>query len=364
LVLVSNDKESLQEGLNFILSHFQRPVFARTISTYRTSNRQIEVFDIQTAIGFFEDAKFIDCKINAYPTYTEYKGINRQAPDFIFIDLDKSAFKSERALKLALNKTLRNIKEKLDDINSSSNPTVLWTGNGYHIYQSIDAFVLEQEELFSKFDKPSKTFLRFSERYLSDYRSDPSHNPSFKSSMTRIPGSYNSKCIKEKEGVTIEPSKVKIVQRWDGHRPKINLLLGSFYAYLVDQKIKELQSQKGNIPEYDSSCTTSSGRSSNGIIQWIERLLQTPIEDYRKNAVSLILAPYLINIRKLPDLAALDIIREWLDKCASLRPLDSNLSYRVKYDVNNAMKSRIPPMKFDTLKQKNRLLYDKLCGYT
>jgi hypothetical protein len=32
-------------------------------------------------------------------------------------------------------------------------------------------------------------------------------------------------------------------------------------------------------------------------IPWIEKLLQTPIDDYRKNAVSLILAPYLINIK-------------------------------------------------------------------
>ena len=34
-------------------------------------------------------------------------------------------------------------------------------------------------------------------------------------------------------------------------------------------------------------------------IHWIETLLKTPIEDYRKNALALILAPYLINIKKL-----------------------------------------------------------------
>jgi hypothetical protein len=39
-----------------------------------------------------------------------------------------------------------------------------------------------------------------------------------------------------------------------------------------------------------------------GLLAWIERLMQIPLEDYRKNAVSLILAPYLINIRKIsPD---------------------------------------------------------------
>lgn len=30
-------------------------------------------------------------------------------------------------------------------------PTVLWTGNGYHIYQPIEGFILEQEEIFAKF---------------------------------------------------------------------------------------------------------------------------------------------------------------------------------------------------------------------
>jgi hypothetical protein len=72
----------------------------------------------------------------------------------------------------------------------------------------------------------------------------------------------------------------------------------------------------------------------------------------------------LVNIRKSSYAIAFDIIEEWLNKCASLRPLDSNLRYRVKYDLNNAMKNGIPPMKFDTLKQKNRLLYDKLRSYT
>ena len=70
--------------------------------------------------------------------------------------------------------------------------------------------------------------MRFAEEYLSNYKSDPSHNPSLKLCMIRIPSSYNSKCLLDPE--------VKIIQRWDGYRPKIKLLLGSFHAYLVDQK--------------------------------------------------------------------------------------------------------------------------------
>ena len=39
-------------------------------------------------------------------------------------------------------------------------------------------------------------------------------------------------------------------------------------------------------------------------INWIEVLLRTPLDDYRKTIVNLILAPYLINIRQLEYQAA------------------------------------------------------------
>ena len=44
-------------------------------------------------------------------------------------------------------------------------------------------------------------------------------------------------------------------------------------------------------------------------IHWIETVLKTPIEDYRKNALALILAPYLINIKKLSYDEAFSIIK-------------------------------------------------------
>jgi hypothetical protein len=49
--------------------------------------------------------------------------------------------------------------------------------------------------------------------------------------MIRVPGSYNSKYIDK------ESTEVKIIQRCDVYRPKINLLLGSFHAHLVNGEI-------------------------------------------------------------------------------------------------------------------------------
>jgi hypothetical protein len=342
-----------ENGLNFILNHFEEPLFPRTISTYRSEARQFEVFSREEMIKAYEQSDLLDCRVNAYRSYTEYKGINRQAPNFIFIDLDRSTFTTERAHRMALTATLKNIKEKLFD----ANPTVLWTGNGYHIYQPIEAFVLEEEEVFNEFDQPSKVFLKFAEQYLSNNKSNLSHNPSLKSCMIRIPGSFNYKCILEGK----DP-EVRIIQRWDGQlRPKINLLLGSFHAYLVDQRRKELQRQKELKVRYQIRMKKNDNdTSSRTAIPWIELLLETPIEDYRKNAISLILAPYLINVKKLSYDDAFNIITDCLNKCDLIKRLDSNFSYRIKYALENTIKKGYLPMKLETLKEKNRALCDSL----
>ena len=343
---------SEENGIDFILNHLKEPLFPRTISTYRSEGRQFEVFSKEEMIKAFEQSDFLDCRVNAYPSHIEYKGINRQAPNFLFIDLDSFTFETERAHKLALTNTLGNIKEKL----SEAYPTVLWSGNGYHIYQPIEAFVLEEEEVFSRneFDQPSKAFLKFAEQYLSNNKSDSSHNPSFKSCMIRIPGTFNYKCILQGK----DP-EVRIMQKWNGYRPRINLLLGSFHAYLVDQKkkTKELQRQKEIKQKYH---TRNNNHPSITVIPWIEILLQTPIPDYRKNTLSLILAPYMINVKKLSYDDAFDVIKDWLNRCNSIKRLDSNFNYRIKYALENSMKNGYLPMKFETLKEKNRALYDSL----
>src|SRR5918911_1390718 len=116
-------------------------------------------------------------------------------------------------------------------------PTVLWSGNGVHICQPVKAMVLEQESKFAQFDQPSQTFLKFTARFLSNHKSDTNNNPAFKSCLLRIPGSYNSKhCEQNRE--------VKMIQRWDGFRPKANPLYYHFYIYLADRKLKDFNMQR------------------------------------------------------------------------------------------------------------------------
>jgi hypothetical protein len=105
-----------------------------------------------------------------------------QEPDFILIDVDGSDFKTERDFWLAVTKTYENIKKIL-----GGSPTILWTGKGVHIYQPIDAFVLESESIFSDYSRVSEKFLKFAEWYLSGSRADSNHNPTFQSCLLECP---------------------------------------------------------------------------------------------------------------------------------------------------------------------------------
>jgi len=170
--------------LDFILSHFEDPVWPRTISTHTTEGKQVLVYSKDQALVKFRQARLLDCRINAYPSYTEWKGLNRQAPNFLFMDLDLSRFKSVEALNKALKNTLKSIKEKIGDIS----PTVLWTGNGYHIYLPVTAFILELESLFAEFENPSRKFIRWAEQFLTNNKADPCRRDSlsFRNCMLRV----------------------------------------------------------------------------------------------------------------------------------------------------------------------------------
>lgn len=335
--------------MDFILSHFddntfQRPIFPRKISTLKTNNTQKEVYSKDEALQCYVDSQFGDCRINAFPSHTDYKGIQRYPPNFIFIDLDRSNFKTDRSLELALSNTLKNIKEKID-----GHPTVLFTGGGYHIYQPINGVILEGIREFAKYEfmsgGPSTEFLRFGEKFLSNYKADNSHNISFKSCLLRIPNSTNSKY----------DVKVKIIQKWDGKRPPMQNLLGYFLMFLVNQQIKDKKC-KTNI--HKGNCC----RFANSKINWIEQLLETPIEDYRKNSINLILAPYLANIKKLSDGESLKILENWIQRCDMLRKVNFNEKSTIEYALRYSKRKGQLPMKLVTLKDKNFELYKIISG--
>jgi hypothetical protein len=228
--------------LDFILSHLKNPNrWPRTISTKSTEGKQITVYSKQEALSYYKDSNYLDCRISAYNTKTL-----EQTIDLLMIDLDLSNFKQKnncmKALDLAKEKTLAKIQDKFDLSTESEPATVIWSGNGYHLYIPAESqnAILEQMSEFKNYKEPSKLFLRFAEWYLSHGRADSEHyhTVSFKNCLLRLPGSYNSKNM----------CQVKIVQKWNGNsKVPLHFLHDKFLAYLIDQGSKIINHQNNNI---------------------------------------------------------------------------------------------------------------------
>jgi Primase X len=331
----------IESSISFILSHFEEPLYPRKISTYKSQqNRpfQFLVSSEKEIIDSFIDSDFVDCQINAYPFLTEYKDVPRYKPNFLFIDIDRNnpKFKTDIDFESALSKTLENIKQNLN-----GEPTVLFTGGGYHIYQPVYIkTALENIPEFQEFDRPSELLLRFAKDYLSNSKADKQNNPSFKSCLIRVPGSIRSKYNKP----------VQIIKKWNGIRVPITKgFIEQFRDWLIQKKIDQQKQRQQILVERAKNKFVG---SSSNYYTWIEHLIQTPIEDFRKLVIDLILAPYLINIRKLSYQESYSIIRNWLDKCNELKRLDNyrNFEYRINYELNRVINNGIGPMSKEKIK--------------
>ena len=141
---------------------------------------QKAVFNVGEALEYFRKSNYEDCRINAYPSLTKYDGINRTAPSFLMIDIDLKDFVSKDKLDRALNRVLKKTM-----LLGYQRPlaTVLWTGNGYHIYQPVAGFILEEEEVFANFIDPTgkdltTKFIQFAEDFLTNKNGDRQYRPS------------------------------------------------------------------------------------------------------------------------------------------------------------------------------------------
>lgn len=295
---------------------------------------QFSVNSKEDLIKRYEQANFVDCRVNAYPEVITKGGILIQPPNFVFIDLDLSNFSNDMK---KLDKTKNSTIRKMEQLNGSY-PTVTWTGNGYHIYLPIDVPVLDNEYIFSKDKFPnlfsdkckyshyfvSEVFMQFAEDYFTGNKADPNHRPKYKTCLIRIPETYNSKCLKK--GLSREESKVKILQKWNGKRIDVDSLVHEFRIWLTQQEINLNRNKKSKTSirkcDFNYSKNRKGQANNTSKIDWIERLLHIPIEDYRKDCLWRIIGPYLLNVRKLSELEASKIMKVWLDECDGVRKLD------------------------------------------
>jgi hypothetical protein len=125
--------------------------------------------------------------------------------------------------------------------------------------------------------------------------------------------------------------------------------LGDFHVYLIEEENK-IKKYKNN-----SSKSHLFVNQNNNRIEWIEKLLETPVEDGRKTLLWKILCPYLVNIKKLDDEQCYKILKTWLEKCNKLRKLE--------FDSDSEIKTKLTyvkyynPISIEKLKTNNKKMY-------
>lgn len=344
----------VKEGLLFILNHTDG-LWPRMVSTYATKGAQILVNNIAEAMAWCKAANFRDCRISGYPKYTDgYISRSGIAPSVLLADIDREHFRTTEEFESIVAKTYAKFYNIL-----GSRPTVLWTGGGIHFLTPQQVPVLEKSDKFSKFDQPSRRFLQFEERRLTDDKGDPSHwnSISFKNCMLRIPGSLNSDCIQldDRDRIIGIPydGRVRIEKPWDGNTPTVGrLLLMQYYNYRQFSEIAIRNRNRNRIYGKAVKCTNLHD------YDYIDKLLNKPIDNFRKYCIWRILVPYFINVKRLPGLEASDRIKSWLDRCNSISRLGFNPRWRIDYAINNVGIFR--PTHQDRLEDTNKLFYERL----
>ncbi len=133
---------------------------------------------------------------------------------------------------------------------------------------------------------------------------------------------------------------------------------GHLLSASIAAKIKEgLPIKKADIPPFIFPIAKSlpsieekalaKGRSS----EWVERLLQNPIADGRQRVVNLILAPYLVNVKKLDVDSAYKIISDYIEKCKALDPSTKLTNSQIRYQCIYSKEKGMRPLSLQNAKE-------------
>lgn len=85
------------------------------------------------------------------------------------------------------------------------------------------------------------------------------------------------------------------------------------------------------------------------------------ISDYRQTTINLILAKYLISVKKYSYKQSYDTIIDWLNRCAVKRQLEFDATHLVNKALNDAQYGHYKyPMKLETMRLTRPEMYNEI----
>ena len=115
---------------------------------------------------------------------------------------------------------------------------------------------------------------------------------------------------------------------------------------------KQLQGVKTRVLQYVPTPRPRTGKG----YEYVEELLKHPVSDGRHRLIWLVLAPYLVNVKKVDDEEAIDKIRSFVAVAGETRDLKRFLEYQVRRARRNGL---LPPT-FSTLRLEHPDVYSLL----
>jgi Primase X len=115
---------------------------------------------------------------------------------------------------------------------------------------------------------------------------------------------------------------------------------------------KQLQGIKTRVIQY---VPTPKPRTGKGY-EYVEELLKHPVSDGRHRLIWLVLAPYLVNVKKVDDEEAIDKIRGFVAVAGETR----DLKRFVEYNVRRARRNGLLPPTYSNLKAEHPDVYGLL----
>ena len=203
-------------------------------------------------------------------------------------------------------------------------------------------------------------FLRFAERKLTNNKADHCHNPSIKSCLFRVPGTYNTKAkaagknpvVRILRGYEYLDGAILDTYSLSQSRPTTKFL-NDFHAFLVQQEIND-KIAKSERQQQRIIGNGISSKTDNNSIWWIEKLLRAGVEDGRKDMLFWVLVPYLVSVHKMDYDKAYSTLEQWLARCNDVRRLEPSrcaFRYRLRYCLDTAQNQERMPIRFETFQE-------------
>lgn len=131
-----------------------------------------------------------------------------------------------------------------------------------------------------------------------------------------------------------------------------------YYIWLQAAVARDIDTQIEAINHDRFFANRRVGKGTKNTIDWIEKLLDTPLDDFRKYIIKFILAPYLMNIRGFSRSDAFDNISTWLNNCDSVCRLRFNIDRKIN-EALDTVRDYLPQGR-NTLKREFTELYTLL----